>query len=74
MRAARRFTVERTSPPGGTGSRLVDDLDAAETAEATEATEAAAIVIGATGPAEQPGTSYRVLLDPAGRPFCLCPD
>jgi predicted enzyme related to lactoylglutathione lyase len=42
---------------------LVDDLDAAEEA---------VIALGATKPADQPGTSYRVFLDPAGHPFCLC--
>jgi hypothetical protein len=42
---------------------LVDDLDAAE---------AAVLGLGATKPADQAGTSYRVFLDPAGHPFCLC--
>ena len=42
---------------------LVDDLDAAE---------AAVLALGATRPPDQPGTSYRVFLDPAGHPFCLC--
>ncbi|WP_213013137.1 VOC family protein [Paractinoplanes toevensis] len=42
---------------------LVDDLDTAE---------AAAISLGATKHPDQPGTSYRVFLDPAGHPFCLC--
>jgi hypothetical protein len=42
---------------------IVDDLDAAE---------AAVLDLGATKPPDQPGTSYRVFLDPAGHPFCLC--
>jgi predicted enzyme related to lactoylglutathione lyase len=42
---------------------IVDDLDVAE---------AAVTELGATKPADQPGTSYRVFLDPAGHPFCLC--
>ena len=42
---------------------LVDDLDAAE---------AAVIELGATRHPDQPGTSFRVFLDPAGHPFCLC--
>ena len=41
----------------------VDDLDTAEEA---------AIDLGATKHPDQPGTSYRVFLDPAGHPFCLC--
>ncbi len=42
---------------------MVDDLDAAE---------AAVLELGATKAAHQPGTTFRVVLDPAGHPFCLC--
>jgi hypothetical protein len=42
---------------------VVDDLDAAE---------AAVIALGAIKHDHQPGTSFRVFLDPAGHPFCLC--
>jgi predicted enzyme related to lactoylglutathione lyase len=42
---------------------IVDDLDACE---------AAVLDLGATKPDHQPGTSFRVFLDPAGHPFCLC--
>ena len=42
---------------------VVDDLDAAE---------AAVLELGATKHEHQPGTTYRVILDPAGHPFCLC--
>jgi predicted enzyme related to lactoylglutathione lyase len=35
------------------------------------ATEARCVTLGATVPAEQPGETWRVLLDPAGHPFCL---
>jgi predicted enzyme related to lactoylglutathione lyase len=42
---------------------IVDDLDAAE---------AAVLGLGASKPEHQPGTTFRVLLDPAGHPFCLC--
>lgn len=41
----------------------VDDLDAGE---------AAVLDLGATKHEYQPGTSFRVHLDPAGHPFCLC--
>ena len=44
---------------------IVDDLDAAE---------AAVLALGATKHEYQPGTSFRVFLDPAGHPFCLCVD
>ena len=42
---------------------VVDDLDAGE---------AAVLELGATKHDHQPGTSFRVFLDPAGHPFCLC--
>ncbi|WP_426562498.1 VOC family protein [Angustibacter sp. McL0619] len=42
---------------------VVDDLDTAE---------AAVLELGATRHEHQPGTTFRVLLDPAGHPFCLC--
>jgi predicted enzyme related to lactoylglutathione lyase len=44
---------------------IVDDLDTAE---------AAVIGLGATKHDHQPGTTFRVFLDPAGHPFCLCVD
>ena len=43
----------------------VDDLDEAE---------AAVLQLGATKHDHQPGTTFRVFLDPAGHPFCLCSD
>ena len=42
---------------------MVDDLDAGE---------AAVLELGATKHQHQPGTTFRVFLDPAGHPFCLC--
>ncbi len=42
---------------------IVDDLDAGE---------AAVLELGATKHEDQPGTTFRVFLDPAGHPFCLC--
>ena len=42
---------------------IVDDLDAGEEA---------VLALGATEPEHQPGTTFRVFLDPAGHPFCLC--
>ncbi|MEO8908071.1 MAG: VOC family protein [Microbacteriaceae bacterium] len=42
---------------------MVPDLDSAE---------AAVLELGATKTEVQPGTSFRVFLDPAGHPFCLC--
>jgi glyoxalase superfamily protein len=42
---------------------MVDELDGAETA---------VLELGATKAEHQPGTTFRVFLDPAGHPFCLC--
>ncbi|MEO3938448.1 VOC family protein [Dermatophilaceae bacterium Soc4.6] len=42
---------------------VVDDLDEGE---------AAVRALGATRAEHQPGTTFRVFLDPAGHPFCLC--
>lgn len=42
---------------------VVDDLDSGE---------AAVLELGATLHDHQPGTTFRVFLDPAGHPFCLC--
>ncbi len=42
---------------------VVDDLDEGETA---------VLGLGATKHEHQPGDTFRVFLDPAGHPFCLC--
>lgn len=42
---------------------MVQDLDTAE---------AEVLAIGATRAEHQPGETFRVFLDPAGHPFCLC--
>ncbi len=42
---------------------VVDDLDEGE---------AAVLAIGAPRHPHQPGTTFRVFLDLAGHPFCLC--
>jgi len=64
--------VEGYTPPDWPGQDLpqqmhldvvVDDLDVAE---------AAVLGLGATKHRHQPGTTFRVFLDPAGHPFCLC--
>jgi hypothetical protein len=42
---------------------VVEDLDVAERE---------VVALGATRAEHQPGTTFRVFLDPAGHPFCLC--
>lgn len=44
---------------------MVDNLDSGE---------AAVLELGATKADHQPGSTFRVFLDPAGHPFCLCVD
>lgn len=44
---------------------IVDDLDEGEET---------AILLGASKASAEPDMSFRVLLDPAGHPFCLCVD
>ncbi len=39
--------------------------------EDVAALEARCVELGATVPDEQPGDAWRVILDPAGHPFCL---
>jgi predicted enzyme related to lactoylglutathione lyase len=64
--------VDAYTPPQWPGQEVpqqmhldvnVDDLDEAE---------AAVLALGATKHEHQPGTTFRVFLDPAGHPFCLC--
>ncbi|GAB3856762.1 VOC family protein [Nocardioides maradonensis] len=64
--------VEDFRPPAWPGQDVpqqmhldvdVDDLDVAEEA---------VLALGATKHDHQPGTTFRVFLDPAGHPFCLC--
>jgi hypothetical protein len=64
--------VENYTPPRWPGQQVpqqmhidvfVDDLDTAE---------AAVLKLGASKHDRQPGTTFRVFLDPAGHPFCLC--
>lgn len=64
--------VEDYTPPAWPGQDvpqqmhldvMVDDLDDGE---------AAVLALGATKAEHQPGTTFRVFLDPAGHPFCLC--
>jgi hypothetical protein len=46
------------------------DFDVADLDEG----ERQVLALGATKAENQPGTTFRVFLDPAGHPFCLCRD
>lgn len=57
--------------------RLAEGLAAGASCEVTlevRPAEAAVLELGATRHEHQPGTTFRVFLDPAGHPFCLCLD
>lgn len=47
-------------------------LDLDVTAGEVDAAEEKVLALGATKPETQPGGQWRVYLDPAGHPFCLC--
>ena len=62
--------VDGYVPPIWPGSSLVHlDLTASDLDVAAERM----VALGATWPEEQPDPRWRVLLDPAGHPFCLTP-
>jgi len=61
--------VDGYVPPNWPGTAIVH-LDL--TADDLGAAEGQAVALGATLP-EQPDLRWRVLLDPAGHPFCLTP-
>jgi Glyoxalase-like domain len=60
--------VAPTWPEGPVPQQLHLDFDVAD----LDAGETHALKVGATKAAYQPGTSFRVFLDPVGHPFCLC--
>jgi len=54
-------------PDEGSDKQFHLDLKVAD----VDAAARAAVALGATQPESQPGETWRVLLDPAGHPFCL---
>jgi len=59
-------------PPAWPGQDVPQQLHLDVTVDDLDTAEAAALELGATRHEHQPGTTFRVLLDPAGHPFCLC--
>ena len=59
-------------PPAGGQQRTMMHLDVQ--VEDLDAAAADAVALGAQVADFQPQGNVRVLLDPAGRPFCLCRD
>jgi hypothetical protein len=66
--------VENFSPPVWPGQERPQQMHLDVMVSDLDAGEAAVLELGATKHEHQPGTSFRVFLDPAGHPFCLCVD
>jgi hypothetical protein len=66
--------VEDYTPPKWPAQGVPQQMHFDVIVEDLAAAEAAVLSLGATKHEYQPGTSFRVFLDPAGHPFCLCAD
>ncbi|MBC9820172.1 VOC family protein [Terrabacter sp. MAHUQ-38] len=66
--------VESYTPPQWPGQDVPQQMHVDVMVEDLDAAEQAVVALGATKAEHQPGTSFRVFLDPAGHPFCLCVD
>ncbi|HUR15428.1 MAG TPA: VOC family protein [Mycobacteriales bacterium] len=64
--------VEDYQPPDWPGQRVPQQMHLDVVVDDLVEGEAAVLGLGATKPEHQPGTTFRVFLDPAGHPFCLC--
>jgi len=64
--------VEPYAPPGWPTQEIPQQMHLDVIVDDLDAGEKAVLDLGATKPEHQPGTSFRVFLDPAGHPFCLC--
>lgn len=64
--------VESYAPPVWPGQEHPQQMHIDVSVADLDAAEAAVLAIGATKHEFQPGTTFRVFLDPAGHPFCLC--
>lgn len=64
--------VDDFAPPVWPGQEHPQQMHIDVTVPDLDAAEAAVLTAGASKHEIQPGTSFRVFLDPAGHPFCLC--
>ncbi|MBA8794769.1 putative enzyme related to lactoylglutathione lyase [Friedmanniella endophytica] len=64
--------VDGFVPPDWPGQERPQQLHLDVTVDDLDEAEAAVLRLGATKHPHQPGTTFRVFLDPAGHPFCLC--
>jgi len=66
--------VDAFTPPQWPGQDVPQQMHLDLVVDELDAAEAAVLELGATKHDHQPGTTFRVFLDPAGHPFCLCLD
>jgi predicted enzyme related to lactoylglutathione lyase len=66
--------VEGYKPPQWPGQEVPQQMHMDVIVGDLDAAEAAVLELGAAKHEHQPGTTFRVFLDPAGHPFCLCVD
>ncbi len=66
--------VDAYTPPVWPGQQVPQQIHLDVMVEDLDAAEPEVLGLGATKHEEQPGTTFRVFLDPAGHPFCLCVD
>jgi predicted enzyme related to lactoylglutathione lyase len=64
--------VEGFTPPVWPGQEVPQQMHLDVNVEDLDVAESAVLELGATKHDHQPGTTFRVFLDPAGHPFCLC--
>jgi predicted enzyme related to lactoylglutathione lyase len=64
--------VDDYRPPVWPGQEVPQQMHLDVTVDDLDVAEAAVFDLGATRHEHQPGTTFRVFLDPAGHPFCLC--
>jgi predicted enzyme related to lactoylglutathione lyase len=64
--------VDRYTPPRWPGQEVPQQLHLDLIVDDLDAGEVVALQHGATKTEYQPGETFRVYLDPAGHPFCLC--
>jgi predicted enzyme related to lactoylglutathione lyase len=66
--------VEGFRPPEWPGQEVPQQMHLDVVVDNLDDAEAAVLELGARKHDHQPGTTFRVFLDPAGHPFCLCAD
>jgi predicted enzyme related to lactoylglutathione lyase len=64
--------VDDYTPPDWPGQGVPQQMHLDVIVEDLDSAESAVVALGASRHPHQPGTSFRVVLDPAGHPFCLC--